>query len=205
MKRKLLSLALACLCLLSLLCGCGSRSTPPELYEIYDEAVALIEASFAVNDALLGHGLPVYEIGSEYAELHKLYADSDFANYERVTPETPYRTIDDIKAAMAAVYSSDYCDSLYANLFDGFVSGSTLVRAQYREDAKGLYLVTDYTPLVTEQRIYDYATMRIIEPSSLDYVNLEIESYLPGQPERLSVTISLVLEEDGWRLDTPTY
>ena len=205
MKQRLLSLAVACLLLLSALCGCGSRSTPPELYEIYDEAVALIEASFAINDALLGHGLPVYEIGSEYAELNKLYGADDFANYEHVTPETPYREIDDIKAAMAAVYSTDYCQSLYANLFDGFVSGSTLVRAQYREDSEGLYLTTDYEPLVTKQRIYDYATMKIVEPSSLDYVNLEIESYLPGETERMSVTISLVLEEDGWRLDTPTY
>lgn len=205
MKRRLLSLAVACLLLLSALCGCGSRSTPPELYEIYDEAVALIEASFTVNDALLGHGLPVYRIDSEYAKIHGLYADNDFANYEHVTPESPYRTIDDIKTAMAAVYSADYCESLYANLFDGFVSGSTFVRAQYREDAKGLYLVTDYKPLVTGQRVYDYATMKIVEPSSLDYVNLEIESYLPGETERLNVTISLVLEEDGWRLDTPTY
>ena len=63
----------------------------------------------------------------------------------------------------------------------------------------------DIEPLVTWQRIYDYSTMRVIKPSSSDYVTVEIDTHLEGEEEILPVQISMVYERGGWYLDAPTY
>ena len=205
MKRKLPCLILAAVLALASLASCARRSAPPALEDIYDEVVSLVEASYAVNDVVFGHGLPVHAIGSEYAERVGLYRESDYADYEYVTDHSPYRSIAEIKEAMEAVYSEDYLASLYVGLFDGFATETGIVRAQYREDERGLCRSVDYTPLVTWQRIYDYASMRIVKPSSATYVTVELDSHLENETDVLPVRLALVLEDDGWRLDTPTY
>jgi hypothetical protein len=186
------------------LTGCR-ESDPPALEEIYDEAVALIEASYAVNDAIFGYGLPVWPIGDEHSHLAGVYRDSDSAAYERVTDRTPYLSAGELRDAMAAVYSSGYVESLSETLFDGFVMGSTVVRAQLYESEDGLYQRADREVLIPRQRIYDYATMRVVKPSNAHFVTIELESHLPGEQQTLTVRLSLLLESDGWRLDTPTY
>ncbi len=204
MKRTLLALLAALTLLLTALTGCR-ESDPPALEDIYDEAVALIEASYAVNDAIFGYGLPVWPIDSELASLTGVYRDSDSAAYERVTDRTPYRSAGELRDAMAEVYSADYVASLSETLFDGFVMGSTVVRARLFEDEDGMYQSASHEPLVTQQRVYDYATMRVVKPSNAHFVTIELDSHLPGEQETLTVRLSLILEDGGWRLDTPTY
>ena len=202
--KRTLTVLIALLLCLGLLTGCR-ESDPPALEEIYDEAVALIEASYAVNDAVFGYGLPVWSIDEEHSHLAGIYRDSDSAAYERVTDRTPYLSAGELREAMEAVYSADYVESLGETLFDGFVVGSTVVRAQLYESEDGLYQSADREVLIPRQRIYDYATMRVVKPSNAHFVTLAIESRLPGEQETLTVHLSLILEDDGWRLDTPTY
>jgi hypothetical protein len=85
------------------------------------------------------------------------------------------------------------------------VVGSTVVRAQLYETEEGLYQSADREVLIPRQRIYDYATMRVVKPSNAHFVTLELESHMPGEQEALTVRLALILEQDGWRLDTPTY
>ncbi len=191
--------------LIVLLGGCRKSSPPPALEEIYDDAVALIEASYAVNDAMFGQGLPVWHVGSEYAERNNLYQDSDYATYEYVTNDSPYHTVGELQDAIAQVYSKEYSESLYGTLFDGFVLGNRVVRAQLYEGPYGLMQSIDYEPLITCQRTYDYSTMEIVSPSNATYVTISLEGYLENEDERTAVRLGLVLQQDGWRLDTPTY
>ena len=204
MKQSLFLLILTLTLLLTLLTGCRD-SEPPALEEIYDEAVALIEASYAVNDILFGYGLPVWEIDSAHTQLLNVYRDSDPAAYERVTDQTPYLSMGELRDAMEQVYSTDYVASLCETLFDGFMIGSTVVPARLYENADGMYQSASHEPLVTRQRIYDYASMRIVEPGNAHFVTVELDSHLAGEQETLAVKLSFILEENGWRLDTPTY
>ncbi len=205
MKRNLLCLALALVLLLGSLFSCGQKSPPPALEEIYDEVVALIEASHPINDAVFGQGLPVWAIDSEFAEQHHLYKDTDYATYQYVSDASPYLSTGEVKDALLAVYSTDYVASLSGVLFDGFVMGSKIIHAQLYEGEGYLMQRTDYEPLFTKRRIYDYSTMRIVKPSNAHYVTIEIESRLEGEEQTVTDTLSLVLEEDGWRLDAPTF
>ena len=52
--------------------------------------------------------------------------------------------------------------------------------------------------------------MEMVEPSYGDSVNIRLDSYLLEEQDgtstsKQSVTLRFVLEENGWRLDTPTY
>ena len=200
--------ATLCLCLVLLvlaLGSCAKRSTAPALDDIYDEVVSLIERSYAVNDVVLGHGLPTWEIGSDYAERMRMYPSNSYADYENVAPYAPYTSIGELKQAMEEVYSSDYLSSIYVTLFDGFVGATGVVRAQLAESEGGLRQSVSAEPLLEGRRIYDYSTMRIVSPSSADYVTVELESHLEHEADTLTVRLGLTLERDGWRLDTPTY
>ena len=190
--------------MLSAFSGCG-RSQPPALEDIYDTVICLIEQSYAVNDVVFGHGLPVWAIGSEYAELQHMYSENDYADYQYVTEYAPFRSTEEIKTAMEAVYSSDYLESLYETMFDGMAYGDRVSRAQLYENDTWLYQSVDYRPLVTWQRIYDYASMRIVSPSSATYVTIEMDSYLEDGSGAQAVRLGFSLENSVWRLDTPTY
>jgi hypothetical protein len=198
---RCVALLLLALCLLAALPACA-KSKPPRLEDIYDEAVELIEKSFAVNDMVFGYGLPVWAIGSEYADMLHIYQKTPvFAN---VTEYATVATLESIKMRMAAVYSAAYVESLSAPLFDGYVYEEGSMPAQYREDATRLYQWKNYEPLVTQQRIYDYASMRVVGGDAQTAV-IEIDSHLENEQTTLVVELVLVWENGQWRLDTPTY
>jgi hypothetical protein len=195
------ALLLVSLCLLTALPACA-KSKPPRLEDIYDEAVELIEKSFAVNDMVFGHGLPVWHYGSEYADMLHIYQKTPI--FENVTEYATVATLESIKTRMAAVYSAAYTESLFAPLFDGYVYEEGSMPAQYREDATRLYQWKSYEPLVTQQRIYDYASMRVVGGDAETAI-IEIDSHLENEQTTLIVELVLVLENGQWRLDTPTY
>ena len=205
MKQRIACLLLSLSLLLGLLASCGRRSQPPALDDVYDEIVALIEASHAVNDAVFGRGLPVYEIGSDYAVQNGLYQDTDYASYQYVSAASPYRSISELTDALLAVYSEEYVESLRTVLFDGLVVGSKVVRAQLSESSGELMQSTDYEPLYTHHHIYDYSTMRMVKPSNASYITVELESRLEHEEQTMTVQLGLALDENGWRLDTPTF
>ena len=206
MKSRFLCLLLAiilCLALPLSLSGCAQDM--PDVTAVYDTVVDLIERSYAANDILYGYGLPVIDIGSEYAELNYTYSANDYANYECVSELSPYVSVVSIREMLEAVYSTEFLATYYTTLFDGFMTGGTVFPARYYETGNWLYQSVDIEPLVTWQRIYDYSTMRVIKPSSADYVTVEIDTHLEGDDTVLPVQISIVYERGGWYLDAPTY
>ena len=55
-------------------------------------------------------------------------------------------------------------------------------------------------------RIYDYSSMRVVAPSTREACYIEIDSYLPDQPDNvMRDRLRLVKQEDGlWYLDSFT-
>ena len=88
-------------------------------------------------------------------------------------------------------------------------SGVRGARYYNYEDPEGrVWLMSsdDYTPLIKGKRIYDMSTATIVSPSSADFVNIKIETYLEDSPDtRVSVTLSMVKQDGEWRLDSATY
>lgn len=203
MKTKWMSILLSMLLLFSLICFSScKKSPPPALEDIYDDAVDLIERSYAINDILFGYGLPVWEWESSYAEIMRVYQTRPM--YEAVTPYATVTTTARIKTLLSSVYSSSYVESLSSTLFDGYAYEEGAMSAQLKEDSNGLHQNRNYQELVTWQRIYDYSTMRVVDGDAQTAV-IAVESYLENDMTRLTVELVLVLENGVWRLDTPTY
>lgn len=183
----------------------ASCSQPPELDSVYDRFVELIEGSREVNILFFGVGLPVYERGQELSEKIMVYSGFGESQYDHVMENTPYLTIEAMKAAAELVYSSEYLAALYETAFDGVLVGETSY-VRYYEDSEWIYQNTYAESYVLSERIYDYGTMEIVEPSNATYVNVDIESYTIDKPEnRQTVRLSFTYENGNWYLDSPTY
>ena len=162
-----------------------------------------------------------YETDYTPAPVDRYYGPTDPTDYDYVSAESEYQTIEQIKAAAEAVYSKDYLEStVYTSLFTGAVTNAgeeislAGLSSRYMEymdtvsaDAT-MYLMQSntYKPLITETRIFDFSTARMVKPGNAKLVNIEVETYLPSSPEnRITVRVTMVLQDGEWYLDSGTY
>ena len=216
MKRKICLLMAIVLLAVSLgaLASCSSRA--PELSEIYDRVVELIEASYGLNEVFYGAGLPYYDRELEvYAPLYSDIATQQYTrDYNVVSDLAMYRSVDEIKMAAEQVYSRELLeDVVYPSAFTGLVlsgaaSGAEFVHARYLEGEDQLYIYAgdDHTLSAPTPLVYDYATMEIIRPSNAERVLVRMTAWEQDAPETLmETTLTLTLSESGvWLLDSLT-
>lgn len=215
MKKVLCSF----LCLLLSLFFCLSLvscSRPPKLEDVRDRVIELIEASYEINDLLLGKGLPVYDRNDEtYAYLYDPYLSPLHSNllptYDVVTPDSPYQTIQSIKDAASRVYSADLLSPLFVTAFDGHVltglDGKTVSSdPTFAEDENALYQsVFRENHLTAGKRIFDYSSMKITRPGSKSAFFVTLNSYPESDPSAVSPSrLRFVLQNGSWYLDSLT-
>ena len=207
MKKLIASLLALCLLLSVISLSSCSKSNPPELEEVYDELVDVIEASREVNVLLFGAGLPVYPRGTAEDELiHRYYGVNDDGNLY-VTPYAKYSYVEDMKEAIAAVYGSEYRESLYESVFTGHAISEnldTVLPARYTQTDGRLYQNQYVDALVQGVRTYDYAGMKIVSPSTASHLRVSIPSRTDADPEWKNVYLAFVLENGRWYLDSPS-
>ena len=192
--------------IMSSCCDAG-REPAPEMDEVYDRLVQVIEASHEVNVLLFGAGLPVYPRGdAEDLLVHRYYGVTDNGQ-QFVTPYAKYGSIAEMQTAIAAVYSTEYRESLYESLFTGYAADemSVIMPARFSEDERFLYMSKYVDPLVDGVRVYDYASMQIVEYSHASRLRVSINSYTEDRPEEWKrVYLSFVFENGDWYLDSPS-
>ena len=154
---------------------------------------------------LEGYTEPEYEF---------FYTSADPEYYDYVRGDCKYSSVAEIKAAAEKVYSKDYLESIYQMMFVGSVSDTDYVEdataryIEYADDEGNISLMkaNDSKIFITEIRQYDFSTAKIVKPANGEYVNIEIESYLPSKPAaRLTVRLSMILQDGVWMLDSATY
>ena len=145
------------------------------------------------------------------------YSATDPENYDYVSADSEYHSIEQIKAEAEQVYSRDYLNaSVYETLFTGASASekTEMLRARYIEytnpdegdTVSSLMQSNTYSALVSETRIFDFSTARIVKPSSKKLVNIEVETYLESKPDqRQTVRVTMVLQDGQWYLDSGTY
>ena len=209
MKRllpTLLALILAASALISLP-SCASKGPPPALEDVYDRLVQVVEASHEVNVLLFGAGVPIYPYGDEEdALVHRYYGMAD-NGLQITTPYSKFAGIIDMKTAISAVYSVKYRQSLYESLFTGYAVDelTAIMPARFSEDERFLYQNKHVEPLVKGTRVYDYATMEIMDGSNASYLRVSISSYSESYPDEWkTVYLSFVFENGDWYLDSPS-
>lgn len=187
----------------------------PEIEDIYDRMVYLLETSQDVNALIFGHGLPVWEDDSEYVQFENIYHRLDTARaYEIVMRyNAKYWTVEQIKDAVKSIYSQEYIDDvLNAAIFDGIAipdgkGGSKVVVPRYYEEwVEGrMYLwqskefrVNPYEGM----RIYDYSTMQVRSLGKTDRCVITIDTWLEDSPDQVeNIEILIALQNGQWYLD----
>ena len=106
---KLLCLVTAIILLSCCVCSCAK---PPELDDVKDTFIALIEESKEINEIFFGVGLPVHEQDDSLSEAKKIYLYKKDSIYNYVIDTSPYFSIQKIKDAAQRVYSEEYLSEI---------------------------------------------------------------------------------------------
>ncbi len=213
--KKVYKILVAVLLLTGTLIGCvGCAGRAPKLEQIYDRVVALIEASYELNEIFNGKGLPYYDRNLPiYESLYSDYTKEGITkDYHIVSSQAKYHSVEEIKQAAREVYSSALLESsVFPSMFDGLMvntPGATnkYLPARYIQDNTDLYILIedekDYHPTPL---IYDYATMKIIRPSNASRVSISIKAWEEDKPEQvLEIELFLLKENGVWLLDKLT-
>ena len=210
--KKFVAIITALILCVTVFASCSGGA--PELGDVKNELVSLIEGSYEINDIFFGKGLPTYERGGAYDQKYGLYDPNDyeFSYYEYVTLESPYLFIEQIKSEAEKIYTKDYLEDIYIMCFEGYSDSDTglLTTARYLESRYGLmkyaFGSTDSFDILPGKRLYKFDTIEIVQPSDDSYMNIMIDSYIEGNEGDVE-TVNLRFEntENGWRLDGPTY
>lgn len=147
------------------------------------------------------------------------------AGYRYVRLDERCTSVSEISAMAYEVYSEDYLRDIFSMLIgdEGSLSISGDISAKYCEVTVGqgdtqrkVLLRADkdtVKPMITERRIYDYDSMKILKNSRKKFVAIEINSYgtyvdLESQTVKTgwsTVRLSFIKENGQWKLDSPTY
>jgi hypothetical protein len=211
MKKTLSALSIAVLLISVLLSSCsGEKHTADEMREI---AEPLIEKSAELNVIYFGEGLPLTVDAAEAEAFYSSFdTDVESISYHPVDKSCGYESIDDIKNATLEVFTEDYSDYLFTLAFTGISDTvndgvgdktETSSYARYLEQSGMLTARIDLaSEALTLGRVYHMDELEIVREKD-DYVLVSIPTELDGK--ECDVELKLVLTDDGWRLDTPTY
>lgn len=210
MKKKVVRFCVRffclCICLVSVLsfASCGTKGAP-ELDEVKDRFVYLIEESAEINELFFGAGVPVYERDGILAEKRHIYDNIYQDVYNLSMEQSLYYDTSSIKAEAERIYSSKYLKALYETAFDGVLIADGSYLRFYQEGGQ-FYQAKNADSFSYQRKIYDFSTMKIVKPSDDDYVTVELEAYDVGMShKRRTLEITFVKENGEWYLDSPTY
>ena len=203
--KRIIVICLIIITLLSTtsLISCSRRA--PELEDVRERFIYLIENSKKVNMIFFGSGLPVYDREGVIATEKGIYYNDELPAYNRVMEMSSYLTVEEMKQLSNEIYSTEYMAALYETAFEGVMTGSTSAYLRFLETSNWIYQNRYATDYKLSDRIYDYSTMEIVKPSNGEYVNITIESYTLEDRTRKKVLLTFVYERGNWYLDSPTY
>lgn len=200
---KIACVALICVFIFGLT-GCTKKLTEEEAKS---QVATLVDASYELNEIVFGKGL-------EYIETEEFKN----AKYALVKENEKYNSINDIEKAIDKVFSVEYSMTMKTTAFEG-QSGAvdgTKVPERYIENPQGFLIlkndiVLDGNVSVDgEKQEISYLGFKVLkyDTSSIEIKKISrrfIEAYITSEGGEQTILVTLILEENGWRIDSPTY
>lgn len=186
-KRLVSLLVLLAITVTAVFTACGK----PDEAGVLEAFKALYEKSVTVNDYVYGAGLPSDTPWDGKTE----------PQYEAVSSEAPYKTRAELEKAILEVYSADYYnDAMVYSLFSGY-GESSKTSARYSEK-NGILTVNVADKGRNVSGRFDTNTASIVE---LSYDRAVISATYTKGDSVNTYELSMVMTENGWRFDIPTY
>lgn len=183
--KKLLSIILILIFSLSLF-SCASVSDEEAIEIVKD----LVSRSEKLNEIYYGKGLS-YDPESEV----------EGSGYFTVAEDAPYRTKSELISETRGVFSEEMAANIITVYFDGAESYDVPLYARYITGLDGYLTVkADYKNPVQSVYKYDYSTIKLTK-NTRNKIKAEITTVDGSE----TVTVELVNEDNGYRIDSPTY
>ena len=166
--------------------GCKSVSDETAIHIVN----GLVEKSYELNVIYFGEGLKPQAHNNE-SDLYIPVAGS--SNYTAKLP---------LMERTREIFSSEYASSIIKTAFEGEEGaiGTTAIYARYIEFEGYLSVRRDIEGI--EVAKYDFTTTKIIK-NSKRFIVAEIKTTNTDNPQYVEIT--LINEENGWRIDSATY
>lgn len=205
MKRFLLLLLSLLLLAAPLLTACEPKSglSKEELGSLLETLTA---GAAPVNVAFFGEGLPAE---TDMDRIRTFFGAEEGAQiatlYLPVDESALYQTEEELRAAALAVYSPAVCEILFARGFAGMRTeeDERILNARYIMRNGVLTVRRELSDVYPVDRQFAFDKMEILADEEAR-IRVEVPSFVGGEPS-VNVRITLILTENGWRLDSPTY
>ena len=204
--KKIISLTLAVLMLFSTLTltSCN-RSFDEE--EVLAAANELLKQAEILNVVYYGSGIRYVDTDEEMG----YYRRADLLHLE----ELGFSTIDELKAMTEKTFSDKYSQMIYKTILSSLTDDTSVVTlARYHQvydektgEPTHIMVYSKFSLMMKGSLEYDYDTLRVVG-SKKDKVNLLIDATVTnteGKSQKTTVTVTLVEDENGWRIDAPVY
>jgi len=157
---------------------------------------------------------------SNYQNIDLVYAylyeeKNEDEHYDFVHLNSPYKSTDDVKAKIDAVYASVFMMPIYEYLFTGVVGATNDVNQpaylDYVDEKDVMYLMKSNTkasgwqwraPLPAVE--FDLSSMQMTDGNAKN-VTVTVNYRISGSAEVKQMQVDFTLEEDVWLLNSPTF
>lgn len=204
-KTKIISAVLVILTLFSLfsLTSCNRKFDEDEVEEITKK---LLKEAEMLNKVYYGSGIRYHE------------SDIGKGNYRRAEQshleELGFYTVSELMTLTEKTFSDSYSSLLYSTILSALTDDSTLVNiARYYqatdEETGESYMMVNskFNVMFKDTLEYDFDSVRA-EKSKKEKVYVSVDATVTnseGKSQKVTITVTLVEEEDGWKIDGPTY
>lgn len=205
-KNRIISIIVLVLTIISVvsLSSCTKKLSKEEATA---KVAELVVASYEINVIVYGEGLPTLDLEEEKDALYKTVMEND-----------KYNSIKDIRDAISKIYSSSMTNVLNTTAFVGHVGEveGTIAYARYIEKETGLAILQKQTVFDPEIEVggekvemeTDSIKVQKYDPSTIEIVKISrrfIEANITSEDGSSTILVTLVLENDQWKLDSQTY
>ena len=167
----------------------------------------LKEAEF-LNQIYYGSGIKYYDTDDGKTGY---YRKADYAHLE----ELGFSTIEELKVITEKTFSDEYAALLYSTILSSLKEGSIVVTAAryyqaYDEETNqptDIMVYSNFDIKFKDKIEYNYDSIKA-ERSKKDKVYVSVNATVTnseGKSQEVTLTITLIEEDDGWKIDNPTY
>lgn len=205
-KDRIISLLLIAVTIVSLftLSSCNRKYDEEEIIEV---SKTLLKDAEMLNIVYYGSGIEYFDDEDEKGYYRK-------ANVNHLE-ELGFSTIDELKKLTDKTFSVGYSSELYSTILSSLATDISIVSPAryyqaYDEETGApthIMVYSNFTPMLKDSIVYDYDSLRV-EGSKKEKVYVKIDATVTkadGKSQNTTVTVALVEEDDGWRIDNPTY
>lgn len=200
--KRIFSTLLILALLLTSLSSCN-RSYDEE--EVIAAAKELLKSAEMLNYVYYGEGISYYDTD----EAVGIYKEAQSAHLD----ELGFHSIDELKELTEKTFSKEYSEIMYSSVLDTLRDGENIVgyKRYYdgiNENGEKIFMVnTAYKPLLKSTIVYNYDSIKVdkVKKEKIFLIVNAVVSDKEGHERSVDITITLIEEESGWRIDNPVW